>query len=373
MSANISKNEKKQQTIDNKKIDESAGFRFDSGFQDSCELNDKHYESIKHDNTSSSDMKAGKSQDSGKNYTDSGIISCENITDSSHTSEAAINEILPYVPDYLKDTRRIPNPLWIYAEKFFEQDEETGCTKLFLAIIHNNEKAINILIAMAPNPFYLNIRNNAGQTALHLAVLLGQYLNVKKLINAGADMNVRDNRCNTPLHIACLNNDLNCVITIVSACHPQKTSFDDKKILANLELWNFDGETCFFVACKMQNLSIMRVLEANGANINAREGRSGYTPLHLAVETQKSDIIQFLCECSNICTDTESYEGLTAFQLSLLTHQETLAKFLVTRCGATPYLTSDGDSDLEDDSSEFDSDIESNQLVNKFNEVVAVI
>jgi ankyrin repeat protein len=370
----------------NKKIDEQSSYSdsgFHSGFIASGEIELTSEWQLKHhseiaDNKSKADMTAsgGNSQSKdSENYTDSGIVSCSNISSSlSSPPDTQITFVQPFVPECLMRSTSRQHPT-LQIEKFFEQDED-GYTKLHIAILHNIEPAINALISYAPHPSYLNIRNFCGQTALHLAVLMGQSVTVRKLIDAGIDVNVRDNRCNSALHLAVLNADILCAQTIISALYPAVKSQGEsaRSLIANLEQWNYDGETCFYIACKMRNVPLMKILAASGANINAREGRSGYSALHYAVETQATDVIKFLCEdCASVNLDSENYAGLTAFQLSLLTSQEALAEYLVQK-GAEAYFTPE--SDYDDD--EIDSDaslasdyeeIEKNQLVNKIAEI----
>lgn len=310
----------------------------------------------------------GNSADSD-NYTDSGIVSSSTI----------LKEVSPYVPEYLVNSkyasRKQQHPS-LNIEKYFEQDED-GYTKLHIAILHNIEPAINVLISFA-EPAQLNLRNYAGQTALHLAVLLGMTSTVRKLIDAGADMNIRDNRCNTPLHLAVINDDLSSVYEIIAAVQPPSFG-SNKSLIANLELWNMEGETCFYIASKTRNIPMMRLLSNVGANVNVREGRSGYSPLHYAVETHANDVVKFLCEdCQSIVNlDVENYGGFTAFQLCLVTSQESMADYLVKK-GATPYFTPESDDDEDFDSDDDDeeniddsisSEFEKNQLVNKIAEI----
>lgn len=335
-----------------KKVEEKyTDSGFHSGFQESCEISSRELDK-------ETDM-VRDFPDDKENFVDSGVISSECIS-----TEMVIEDSPSFVPDYL--TCRNAKPTHPLIEKYFDQDDN-GFTQLHIAILHNILPAINTLIQLAPSSSYLDIRNFCGQTALHLAVLLDQKLVVKKLINAGADVNIRDNRCNTPLHLACLNENISCVQVIIAAVFPQK----DKKLLANLEQWNYEGESSFYIASKLQNISIMRALESKGANVNAREGRAGYTALHIAVENKAKSVVKFLCEeCNTLSMDTENYGGLTAFQISLLTDQEALADYLVSR-GSTPYYTSeDSDMDDEDSSSDFSGDeLEKNQIISKIAEI----
>lgn len=354
----MSTNKSETRNENSKKKDENSEYTdsgFQSGFQESCEM---MLSSEVEATDKETGMEGNSPNDDKENFTDSGIITSDFISDSPMV---VISES-PYVPEYLKSSiRRQHDPS---IDKYFDQDED-GYTKLHIAILHNIEPAIKALISLVPDSSYLDIRNFCGQTALHLAVLMGQQSTVKKLINAGADVNLRDNRCNTALHLACINEDFSCAQIIITAVYPQ----NEKKLLANLEQWNYDGETCFFIACKSRNMPIMKALAWAGANVNAREGRSGYTSLHMAVETKANEVVKFLCEdCNGLSFDTENYSGLTAFQLSLLTNQEHVANYLMTK-GSTPYFTSE-DSDMEDDASDYSGDeLEQNQIISKIAEI----
>lgn len=268
-----------------------------------------------------------------------------------------------YVPDYLYGLIK-RQPYNSQIDKYFVQNDD-GFNQLHITILCEMEKEANILINVVPVSSYLDVKNFSGKTALHLAVETSQPRLVRKLIDAGANINSRDNRCNTALHLACLNKDELCIQTIISAIDSQK----DRRLLANLELWNYEGETCFYLATKSLDLSIMKTLAASGANVNAREGRAGYSALHLAVENKANDVIEFLCEdCKSTNIDIENYAGLTAFQVSLLTNQEKIAQYLISK-GATPYFTAE-DSDLDDDMSDYSSDeLERNQIISKIAEI----
>lgn len=52
--------------------------------------------------------------------------------------------------------------------------------------------------------------------------------------------------------IACANEQMEIVQIILSAVHLIKGP-SELKLMANLEHWNFAGETCFHIACKVRN------------------------------------------------------------------------------------------------------------------------
>lgn len=338
---------KTDEAINAKKVEEFAEeeFRdsgFLSGFQDSREI-------------SSIETVANNAMENpaDKNEFDSAVVPIDPLT----------IQITSY--DFYKDAIKRS-----VIGKYFEQDEGDGFNGLHLAILHSNWSAINTLIALASDASYLNIKSFCGQTALHLACILNQPTTVEKLIHRGANIYARDSRCQTALMIACANESFKCVQTILLAVQLLKGP-EKIKLMESLEYWNFSGETCFYIACKLRNVPIARALESVGANVNVREGKSGKTALMTAIESRATEVISFLCEeCTSLSIDIENYCGLTAYQICLLTEQENLADYLVSRAGATPFFTDD--SDMDDDSSSDSSflcELEKNMLINKISEI----
>ena len=89
----------------------------------------------------------------------------------------------------------------------------------------------------------------APNISIHAAILMGKIDSVKKHLAAGTDVNAPDNSGWTPLHHATFNSE--------------------KEIAA--------------------------LLLSNGANVNALEKGSDYTPLHLALQTEGSaEIVELL-------------------------------------------------------------------------------
>lgn len=124
---------------------------------------------------------------------------------------------------------------------------------------------------------------------------------------------------------------------------------------------------------QLRNVPIARALASAGANVNAREGRSGKTALMTAIEFKATEVITFLCEeCNTLSIDIENYSGMTAYQICLLTAQDDLAEYFVSKFDATPFLTTyDSDMDYDDSSSDssFADDMEKSILISKIAEI----
>lgn len=104
------------------------------------------------------------------------------------------------------------------------------------------------------------------------------------------------------------------------------------------------------------NIDVLRHLHWYGADINAREGKSGYTPLHLALENGHERVAEFLLrECpSKINVNALTYGGRNVLQLGI-TISPRLTQVLLSRGveQITPF-NSDDEYESEDDDDEND-------------------
>lgn len=234
---------------------------------------------------------------------------------------------------------------------YYTQDDD-GDTQLHIAIVQGFLEAAFSLIRMAPHSCLLNILNDDGQSPLHLAVLTRQPRIVRRLVLAGANPALRNFRGNTALHLACATGDLAAAKALTDPLTPVERNYllPGKKIPAlpqNLEQRNYDGEMCLHIAAASGQVELVRLLLRLGADLEAREALAGKTALHLAVERGCRSVLAFLLQECRPCLDTQTYAGITAYQIALcLDHQ--LARELV-RLGATPEPLPESDSDSSDD------------------------
>ncbi|XP_023317877.1 NF-kappa-B inhibitor cactus-like [Trichogramma pretiosum] len=183
-------------------------------------------------------------------------------------------------------------------EFYYTQDED-GDTQLHRVIVNRNPASAFFLIRIAPHPCLLDIQNDDSDTALHMAVIVGDPRIVRRLVIAGANLNIQNKYGNTPLHVACENDDEYCVKALTYPFAASEIAWinEEKRtptIQQNLEQLNFDGLTCLHLTIKRGNLKLTHYLLERGANIDTQELRNGRTALHLAIEMKKFDIARLL-------------------------------------------------------------------------------
>lgn len=245
-------------------------------------------------------------------------------------------EIESYSPGIMDICERLERLMQRDSMKCYQQDDE-GNTSLHLAVYEGNFDFISRLLVNVPRQF-LNIQNDSEQTALHLAVLMNQPKIIRQLLLAGIDQTIRDANGNTALHLACYYGKS------ISA----KELLTPADLKQDLELWNYDGRTCVHLAAEVGSIEILRYLINAGADINAREGKSGLSALHISIERGNEGLANFLLdECPRISLEAVTYAGLTAYQLAAIQDKRILLKDL-TRKGAAQI--SPPDSDVESDS-----------------------
>ncbi|KAG4066794.1 hypothetical protein HA402_012861 [Bradysia odoriphaga] len=259
-----------------------------------------------------------------------------------------------------KLSKQLPNrQLW---EICYVQDAD-GDTQLHLAILGKYVQAVQNIIRLAPVPAFLDIRNDDAHSPLHLAVLTRQPHIVRCLIIAGAKGSTQDKSGNTPLHLACMNSDKVCVeaLTLPVTREELQRFYNcgdriPQVLYPDVELRNYDGIYCVHIAAQRNNIDILRHLVWLGADINAREGKSGYTALHFACENGNEELAQFLLsECNQLNVETCTYGLLTAYQLAAEQNNRNLMGNL-KRYGAELLSPPESDDEYFNSSDEEDYD-----------------
>lgn len=183
------------------------------------------------------------------------------------------------------------------------------CRLVHLAIIHCVPDVALCCIAQLPREL-LEIQNDLFQTPLHLAVYLEQPSVVQALIHKGVNPGLQDRNGNTPLHLACEQQRLRCAQQLLQG------TTEPPGHLQDLQLQNWQGLACLHISTLKGNIQMMSLLLQSGANIDVREGTSGKTPLHMAVECHNRSAVQFLLH-NGAYVDAQMYNGCTPLHLAV--------------------------------------------------------
>ncbi|KAL3075605.1 hypothetical protein niasHT_034972 [Heterodera trifolii] len=125
----------------------------------------------------------------------------------------------------------------------------------------------------------IDVFDDAGRTALHLASANGHIELTKLLLKYKAFVNSKAKNGEAPLHLA------------AQYGHPRVVSMLIQEHGASLEAITLDNQTALHFSAKYGQLVVAQTLLALGANPNARDDK-GQTPLHLAAENDFPDVVK---------------------------------------------------------------------------------
>ncbi|XP_050412673.1 NF-kappa-B inhibitor alpha [Patella vulgata] len=207
-----------------------------------------------------------------------------------------------------------------YVFQLYEPDED-GDNQVHNSIIQRKPAVAVQVISLAASYDWLNQTNKLSQTPLHLAVITNQPDIVRRLMVAGAQVDVRDSKGNTPLHIACTKGFTEITRILLkpvnhTEIHVNKYEIPYQKIPQDLESRNYDGLSCMHLSALGNHLDNMSLLLQNRANINIADGKSGRTVLHYAAECGNEQLLKFILREPSTRIDEKTYAGLTAIALA---------------------------------------------------------
>lgn len=216
----------------------------------------------------------------------------------------------------------------------FQPDYE-GDTKLHLVIIFDLEDVALTIIDSVKDYELLDIQNQMFQTPLHLAVQRNLPVVARRLICCGAEVDSCDHNGNTPLHIACLNGNIKMAeVLMTPITHEEvrnnKISIPYRKIPQDLNIRNFEGETCMDIAFRNNNRKLIDMLFEKGADVNQRCLKTGRTLLYRACITGFVDLVKYLIQ-RNCNINARAYDGSTPFDAARACGHWQIAALLAER------------------------------------------
>ncbi|MDR2807021.1 MAG: ankyrin repeat domain-containing protein [Puniceicoccales bacterium] len=163
----------------------------------------------------------------------------------------------------------------------------------------------------------INVKDNAGNTLLHVAMLQGNPKIVKLLLKQpGIDVNAQNKNRNTPLHLAAKSNNEKIVELLLS-----KSGID-------INAQNKNRSTPLHWAVKSNNEKIVELLlNKPGININA-QNKNRNTPLHSAVKSNNEKIVELLLNKPGIDINVSNKHKSTPVCLAIKSNNEKIVTLL---------------------------------------------
>lgn len=234
-----------------------------------------------------------------------------------------------------------------------------GAMPLHVAVEHGQQKIVEFLLSQKADP---NMRNNRGSTPLHLAASGPRDATnlVALLLAARAEVDAQDNEKATPLHAAILKGHHRIVDLLLergAAVEAPFSSFaitplflaastGQKEIAerllasqANVHATNLLGVTSLHAALafgaptnaavKPDFKGVVKLLLARGAQVNAKGGGSGLSPLHIAAVTGDREMIELLL-ANGADVDAKDTEGKTPMYDAALGGRKAAVELLIS-------------------------------------------
>ena len=156
-------------------------------------------------------------------------------------------------------------------------DRTDGWTPLHMAVYHGYTDIAEILVNAGANVDGKDQYNNAP---LHYGALLGRKDTVRLLIDKGADVNIKGSDGIIPLHSAISKDHLETAKLLI-----EKGS--------NVNFKADDGDTPLHTASAFNCLRTAKLLIEKGAHVNAKT-REGETPLYFAIKNGHNEMAGLL-------------------------------------------------------------------------------
>ncbi|XP_019394168.1 PREDICTED: ankyrin-3 isoform X2 [Crocodylus porosus] len=174
-----------------------------------------------------------------------------------------------------------------------KKKSDTNASYLRAARAGNLEKALDYLKSGVD----INICNQNGLNALHLASKEGHVEVVSELIQRGANVDAATKKGNTALHIASLAGQTEVVKVLVAN-------------VANVNAQSQNGFTPLYMAAQENHLEVVKFLLDNGAS-QSLATEDGFTPLAVALQQGHDQVVSLLLE-----NDTKGKVRLPALHIA---------------------------------------------------------
>lgn len=190
--------------------------------------------------------------------------------------------------------------------------EFDGINPLSIAVRNNDIKLVERLLAVPGIKLDIPLEAFGEVTNVMQAAYYGYIEVLKKLIQAGANLNLQSKKGETALLLAVKRNRPEIVQILIDA-------------RADLNLTNQHGMTALMLA--IENTELLNKLIQAGANLNLQSDR-GATALLYALEDKKTESVQILIDAGADVTLPDIY-GLTPLMMAIITDNQIMINKLI--------------------------------------------
>ncbi|XP_025102247.1 E3 ubiquitin-protein ligase MIB1-like isoform X2 [Pomacea canaliculata] len=195
-------------------------------------------------------------------------------------------------------------------------DRVNAMHRLFAAIKNDDDRKVKEMCLLDPN---LVECEYTGITPLILALYEGRRKCVRVLLELGADVSrcVSDDSDKTPMSAALEGKNEDLVELLL-------------ELGANKEHWYSPGVTAIHLAIKYSLVGAVLALAKHGADVN-RKHLGGKTPIHMAIELKKTDIVEALLSLPEVDIEIEDDNSFNALQLACLRDNPRAVELILKR------------------------------------------
>jgi ankyrin repeat protein len=219
--------------------------------------------------------------------------------------------------------------------------DQWGNTSLYLAIRNDDLDIMNILIANGAEVDIKHTRGGMEETALHYAAIRGRTEAVRVLLEAGANINAKNDNGQTALHapLDVRNSDY----------RKYRLSKDTLEVLlakgADVNLKDKDGRTPLHLVAKLVDRDIVELILDKGADVNAKDDESGFTALHHAARFGNRNAAELLI-ARGADINAKDKQGHTPLQIAV-NHDYKVAELLINKGADSGIRTKSGQTLLQ--------------------------
>ena len=234
-------------------------------------------------------------------------------------------------------------------------------TALYLSVREKHSDVVQVLIDAGAD---IETKNDEGCSPLLEAIFLGELTIVTKLVKAGADVRAADAERNTCLHLAAYHGHTDAVRYLV--CFPevdlnhqscynstalhlavQQKHSDVVQVLidagADIEAKDDEGRSPLLLASCLGDLTIVTKLVNAGADVRATDAER-HTSLYLATCFGHTDTVRYLVGLQEV--DLHNHDNYTALHLAVQQKHADVVQVLIDAGADIETKTADGRSPL---------------------------